>query len=114
MGSQDDRSGNEGAVVEDAETDEPGEAATQGVPAPPADFNTLVLSLSTSALMYMGLVHGPEGAVGEKNLVMAKHTIDLIGLLEQKTQGNLTGEEERLIAQVLYDLRLHFVGVAKS
>lgn len=82
-------------------------------PAPPADFNTLILSLSTSALMHMGLIHGPDGTPTEKNLVLAKHSIDLIALLEKKTEGNLTGEEERLVSQVLYDLRMQFVVIAK-
>ena len=42
---------------------------------------------------------------------MAKQTIDLIAMLEEKTQGNLTGEEERLLSQVLYDLRMRYVAV---
>jgi hypothetical protein len=74
---------------------------------PPVDFNTFVLSLSTSALMSLGS-SGDEGEQTEPNLPLARQTIDLLELIERKTRGNLTGEEERLISQVLYDLRLRY------
>lgn len=81
--------------------------------APPAiDFNTFVLSLSTSALMHLGKLPGSEDQT--VNLAHAKQSIDCIALLEEKTRGNLTGEEERLISEVLYDLRLRFVAATKA
>lgn len=81
--------------------------------APPGiDFNTFILSLSTSALMHLGKLAGEEEAT--VNLAHAKQTIDCIALLEEKTRGNLTGEEERLISEVLYDLRLRFVAATKA
>ncbi|UCH30417.1 MAG: DUF1844 domain-containing protein [Myxococcales bacterium] len=81
--------------------------------APPAiDFNTFVLSLSTSALMHLGKLPGSEDQT--VNLAHAKQSIDCIALLEEKTKGNLTGEEERLISEVLYDLRLRFVAARKE
>ena len=83
------------------------DTATPGI-----DFNTFVLSLSTSALMHLGKLPGAEDTT--INLAMAKQSIDCIALLEEKTRGNLTGEEERLISEVLYDLRLRFVAAAKS
>ena len=70
---------------------------------PTIDFNTFVLSLSTSALMHLGKL--PDGESQTVNLAHAKQSIDCIALLEEKTKGNLTGEEERLISEVLYDLR---------
>jgi hypothetical protein len=82
--------------------------------APPSiDFNTFVLSLSTSALMHLGKLPdaGDDSTV---NLAHAKQSIDCIALLEEKTRGNLTGEEERLITEVLYDLRLRFVAATKT
>lgn len=81
--------------------------------APPSiDFNTFVLSLSTSALMHLGKL--PESENHTVNLAHAKQSIDCIALLEEKTKGNLTGEEERLISEVLYDLRLRFVAAKKD
>ncbi len=79
---------------------------------PPIDFNTFVLSLSTSALMHLGKLPGSEDDT--VNLAHAKQSIDCIALLEEKTKGNLTGEEERLIGEVLYDLRLRFVAAKKE
>lgn len=81
--------------------------------APPnIDFNTFVLSLSTSALMHLGKLPGAEDHT--VNLALAKQSIDCIALLEEKTKGNLTGEEERLIGEILYDLRLRFVAAKKE
>lgn len=79
---------------------------------PPIDFMTFVLSLSTSAFVQLGI--SPEGkSTGEKNLALAKQTIDLIAMLEEKTKGNLTGEEERLLSEVLFDLRMRYVEANK-
>ena len=69
---------------------------------PPLDFGTLVVSLRTSAMLHMG--HGERDDAG-LHLALARQEIDLLGLLEDKTRGNLTGEEERLLSQVLTDLR---------
>lgn len=81
--------------------------------APPSiDFTTFVLSLSTSALMHLGKLPGSEDQT--VNLAHAKQSIDCIALLEEKTKGNLTGEEERLIGEVLYDLRLRFIAARKD
>ncbi len=74
---------------------------------PPVDFTTLVLSLSTSAFVQLGVT--PGASPGEQNIPMAKHTIDLLAMLEEKTRGNLTGEEERLLSEVLYDLRMRYL-----
>jgi hypothetical protein len=80
---------------------------------PSIDFATFILSLSHSALMHMGDAPLPDGDVIEKNLPLARQTIDLIGLLEEKTRGNLSGDEERVLTQVLYDLRMRFVDHTK-
>lgn len=79
-------------------------------------FNTLILSMSTTVLVQLG--DAPPGLFGDEppppaNLSMAKHSIDMLALLEEKTQGNLSGEEERLIGQLLYDLRLRYVAACK-
>lgn len=81
---------------------------------PTIDFATFVLSLSHSALMHLGDAPHPESNAIERNLALARQTIDLIGLLEEKTKGNLTGDEERLLVQVHHDLRERYVELTKS
>ncbi|NLE49023.1 MAG: DUF1844 domain-containing protein [Sandaracinaceae bacterium] len=76
--------------------------------APPIDFNMLVLSLSTSALMHLGEIEGEDGKRDAPNLPLARQTIELLLILDEKTKGNLTGEEERLLSGVLYELRLKY------
>jgi len=80
---------------------------------PGIDFSTFILSLSHSAFVYLGDAPTPDGASADKNLVMARQTIDILALLAEKTKGNLTGEEERLLEQVVYELRMRFVEVSK-
>jgi len=81
---------------------------------PEIDFSTFILSLSHSALVHMGDAPSPDGQPAERDLTLAKQTIDLLGILQEKTRNNLTGEEERLLDQALYDLRLRFVEVSKG
>jgi hypothetical protein len=80
---------------------------------PAVDFSTFVLSLAHSALVHLGVA--PDPATGKEHppsLPLARQTIDLVSLLADKTKGNLTGEEERLLEQLLYDLRLRYVEVS--
>ena len=81
---------------------------------PPADFATLVLSLGSSAVMYLGQEDGPEGKKATRNLPMAKHAIDLLTVLEEKTKGNLSSEEGQILESLLFDLRLRYVEALKT
>lgn len=76
---------------------------------PPIDFSTFVVSLRTSAMMHLG--SGREGSAESIDLALARQEIDLLGILEDKTRGNLTGEEERLLSQILFDLRTAYLAV---
>jgi hypothetical protein len=80
---------------------------------PSIDFTTFILSLSHSALMHLGEAPDPDTNRVERNLPLARQTIDLIGMLEEKTKRNLNGEEERLISQILFDLRMRYVELEK-
>jgi hypothetical protein len=80
---------------------------------PSIDFATFILSLSHSALLYMGEAKLDNEHV-EVSFPLAKQNIDLLGILEQKTKGNLTGDEETLLAQVLTDLRNKYVELADA
>jgi hypothetical protein len=81
---------------------------------PAIDFSTFILSLSHSALVHLGDAPLPDDQDPERNLLLARQTIDLLGILQEKTRNNLTGEEERLLDQALYDLRLRFVEISKG
>ena len=81
---------------------------------PAVDFHTFVLSLGSSALLHLGELEHPEGGEVEIDLPMAKHTIDILTMLEEKTKGNLTPPEEKLMQGLLYDLRLRYVNATKK
>ena len=73
------------------------------------DFSTLVLSLTTTAMLQMGLVPDPATQKVEKNLPAARQTIDILEILKEKTQGNLKPDETRLLDRCLHDLKMGFV-----
>ena len=75
---------------------------------PVASFGTLAQSILTQVLFYLGdlAVRGGESSV---NLDMAKHHIDTLNVLEEKTKGNLTADESRFLQTMLYDLRMRFI-----
>ena len=81
---------------------------------PPADFSTFILSLGSSALIHLGDLEPPGEDAKRRDLPMAKHTIDLLTLLRQKTKSNLTPEEDKLLESLLYDLRLRYVEAVKA
>ena len=77
---------------------------------PPPDFHYLVVFLGTQALLCMG--EQPDDTAGEKfekNLPGAKHAIDLLGVIQEKTKGNLDDDESKLLENLLYDLRMRYV-----
>jgi hypothetical protein len=107
----------EGGARDEAPPASPGAAgvtAEAPTPAfPPVDFHTFVLSLGSSALLHLGEIENPNDGVSQKDLPLAKHTIDILVMLEEKTKGNLSTAEERLMESLLYDLRLRYVEAMK-
>lgn len=81
---------------------------------PAVDFLNLVVSMSHSALLHLGDAPDPVTGAREKDLPLARQTIDLLAMLQEKTHGNLSGEEERVLTQAIYDLRMRFVEVAQG
>jgi len=79
-----------------------------GLP-PEINFASFVLSLSSSALYHFGEIPDPVTNKKQRNLIMAKQTIDILGMLKEKTAGNLAQEEEALLSNLLYDLRMRYV-----
>ena len=76
---------------------------------PEINFPTFIFSLNASALVHLGLMEDPATGKKVKNLPMGKQTIDVLGMLEEKTKGNLSKEEKDLLKNILYDLRMFYV-----
>jgi hypothetical protein len=86
------------------------EKAAAGVATGPAvTFSSLIFSLSSTAFLHLGAMPDPNTGKTEKNLALAKQTIDLLGVLREKTRNNLDQEEENLFEHLLYDLRMAYV-----
>ena len=81
---------------------------------PEINFVTFILSMSASAMLHMGQVPNPETGKSEKNLPLAKQSINIIEMLKEKTKGNLTTDESKLLESVLYDLRMNYVQATKK
>ena len=81
---------------------------------PPLDFSTFVLSLGSTCMVNLGKVEGPEGEHVDFNLPAAKQLIDILGILETKTRGNLDETESKLLSTLLYDLRVQYVDATKQ
>ena len=86
-----------------------GDSAEQEAVLPEINFINFLFSISTSALIQLGEIEDPISQQTVKNLPLAKQTIDLIGMLKEKTEGNLTPDEAKLIENILFDLRMRYV-----
>lgn len=91
----------------------PGAAGAHGQ-LPPANWDTLMGMMATQALLYMGGYVDPQTNRPMVDLEAARHQIDLLGVLETKTKGNLTEDEAKQLAAVLYELRMQYVRVAQA
>lgn len=76
---------------------------------PQIDFSTFVLSINSSALVQLGLIEDPSTGQKTKNIPLAKQTIDILGMLEEKSVGNLSDDEENILKNILYELRMLYV-----
>ena len=98
------------SVLEQAQADhQAGQGAFQDCVMPQVCFPTFVLSLSSSALVHLGEVPDPGNGKFSKNIALAKHTIDILAMLEEKTRGNLDVQESKLLKDMLFELRMHYV-----
>jgi hypothetical protein len=107
----------QGFIMKEASGDaaaEPAGRAKSHIPLPEMNFSTFVVSLNASALMHLGLMEDPTQGQITKNLELGKQTIDILVMLEEKTRGNLSSEEEKLLQNILYDLRINYVKVKQN
>jgi len=125
-------SGSDGIVVEDApeidrEEDERRreelkekkrqkeyEEACKQHSGPPITFTNFVISVSTATLVHFGEIADPVSGKQEKNLFLARQNIDLLGMLKEKTKGNLDRDEERLVDDALFKLRMRYIELCKQ
>jgi hypothetical protein len=101
----------ETVAEEAAENVEEYEQATahEDYPLPEINFPTFIFSLNSSALVSLGVIEDPSVNKKVKNLPLAKQTIDILGMLEKKTQGNLSEDEASMLKTMLYELRMLYV-----
>lgn len=110
----------EGAAAKEAAAEEAFQEASQKAastaakaeerqPLPEITFPSFIFSLSSTAFVSLGAIPNPETGKAEKNLPLAKQTIDLLGLLREKTRNNLSVEEDNLFDHLLHDLRMAYV-----
>ncbi len=76
---------------------------------PEIDFSTFIMSLNASILVNLGIMADPVTGAKSKDLIMGKQTIDVLKILQEKTKGNLTSEEDTLLKHILYELHMLYV-----
>jgi hypothetical protein len=80
---------------------------------PEVTFSAFVMSLNTSILYHLGEIKDPETGKTEVNYDLARHAIDTLVMLQQKTKGNLSRDEEEMLKNIVYDIKLRFVRAMK-
>jgi hypothetical protein len=98
--------------AEDAQRDA-GKASPSAEQLPPPSISSLFQLLAAQALTAIGAIPGPSGKA-EQNLPIARHFIELLGVLEKKTAGNLEEGEKKMLDDVLHDLRMGYVAMTKK
>ncbi|MCU0727921.1 MAG: DUF1844 domain-containing protein [Planctomycetes bacterium] len=83
-------------------------------PLPEPDLSFLAWSIATGAMVSLGLAKPPDGGEAKVDLGLAKHAIDVLAMLEHKTEGNRTEEETKVLRGLLYDLRMRYVEVSRG
>jgi hypothetical protein len=106
-GDETDTDAPEAAPASDSEHSEHSEH--RDIPLPPADFTTIVSMLATQAMLNLGTLPNPMTGKTDRNLSQAKHAIDLIEVLQEKTKGNCNPQEEVMLQSLLHELRMAYV-----
>jgi hypothetical protein len=107
------RQSEKGPQVTENTTGNPTEQESAGH-LPELDFSSFILSLATTAQMGLGNMPNPQTNQSAQNLPVAKQMIDMLGLLKDKTKGNLTEDEQGLLDSILFNLRMQYVRTAEG
>jgi len=86
----------------------------ESAPNLPINFASFLVSLGSSALVHLGEIPDPQSGAVERDLVLARHSIDVLAILQEKTRGNLDEDETRLLDALLFDLRTKFLDAGKG
>ena len=97
------------ATAEESESAAAQEQERTDYQLPEINFATFIFSLNHSVLVHLGVMDDPSTGKKARNLPVAKQTIDILGMLEEKTQGNLTEDEAKMLKSILYDLRMIYI-----
>jgi hypothetical protein len=97
-----------------AESESTKAAATGPGGMPPANFETLISTMATQALFAMGAIPDPRTGQRMAHLDLARHHIDMLTVIEEKTKGNLSEEETKMLAGTLYELRSRYIQLANQ
>ena len=95
------------------ETKEKSKTSAQTIRFPEVSFNSFIISLSSTALFHLGEIRDPQTGLTKLDLPLAKQAIDTVSMLKEKTEGNLTEEEQKIIEGVLTDIKWRFIKAAK-
>lgn len=98
-----------------AEAADGGDAGAAGAGRiPPASFETLISTMATQSVYAMGGMMGPGGQRLEPDMELARHHIDSLAVIEEKTKGNLTEEESKMLVGTLYELRQRYIAIGNA
>ncbi|MDH3356036.1 MAG: DUF1844 domain-containing protein [Desulfobacteraceae bacterium] len=97
------------ATAEESESEAAQDQEETDYQLPEINFATFIFSLNHSVLVHLGVMDDPSTGKKARNLPIAKQTIDILGMLEEKTQGNLTEDEAKMLKSILYDLRMIYI-----
>jgi hypothetical protein len=111
--SPEDRSEAKGATATSEAEQAAGKSSASEPPLPEINFSTFVISLSTQALMHLGEIPNPLSGKEERDVAVARQMIDILGMLNEKTRGNLDTGEAKLMQDILFDLRMKYVEAVK-
>ena len=106
---KDEKSSEKEDEVKESKTAEPESERIKESQLPEMNFPTFIMSMNASALVHLGVIEDPSSGKKESNLLLAKQTIDILTMLEEKTRGNLSEDEEKMLKSILYDLKIIYV-----
>ena len=99
---------------QEAKKEKQGEESTENLIPPEPDFNFFITTLAIQVSISLGAVPNPATNQTEKNLPQAKFIIDTLGMLREKTKGNLTADEDKVLDNLLYELRTQYLAISKG